>query len=251
MVKWEVSFETRGMLPSARQVMPEILRQVAEAVRREWINAARTRLHTSARRYIAAIGEPEIGRSAAVIRLRGDQDWLPNALEEGKAPYDMKPGLLRSKKAKRDKRGRPYIHVPFRLKTPGSQVTGPSPPVMPRPIYRLALRSQFGQSVNITKKYNNYAIRTRLSPDLKRWGHYTWKASPFAGVTKVRRFPGELATSHAGGMAAYMTFRTVSRRSDPSSWIHPGLRPHNIMDVAAEKLKEIFPRIVEEVWTGV
>lgn len=157
-------------------------------------------------------------------------------------------GFLRSPKVKRDRKGRPYLTIPFGLKTPGGGDRGTSPPVMPRPLYRLASRLQFGESIGrLPRKYEGYAIRTRLSPDLKQWGHYTWKASPFAGVAKVRRYPGELPTAPTGRMGIYMTFRRVSKKSDPNSWVHPGFKQKNFMEQAVGKLDNMLPEIIEKV----
>jgi len=243
--KWRVSVSTKGMLPSVKRHMKEIVMLTADAARYEWIKEAKRSLRSTATTYIQAIGEPSVKGIKAVIKLSG---WLPNAIEEGHEPYDMKPSLLKGPKSKRSKSGGRYNVVPFPMKSSGSK--GGSPPVMPEPIYRRAVRMGFGESMALPKKYEGYAIRTRLSPDIKRWGHYTWKSSPFSGITKVRKWPGELPTTLAGRRAAYMTFRTVSSKSDPSSWIHPGFKAANCLDKAAGNLNKIFPDIVNKVILG-
>lgn len=243
--KWNVSVQTKGMLPSVKKHMKEIVMLTADAARHEWIKEAKKSLRSTATVYIQAIGEPTVKGIKAVIKLTG---WLPNAMECGHEPYDMKPGLLKGPKSRTSKSGGRYNIVPFPMKTSGSR--GASPPVMPEPIYRRALKMGFGESMALPKKYEGYAIRSRLSPDIKRWGNYTWKSSPFSGITKVRKWPGELPTTLAGRRAAYMTFRTVSSKSDPSSWIHPGFRAKNLMEAAADHLNQIFPDIVNKVVLG-
>jgi len=241
--KWKVSMELQGQLPNVKQQMREVLRLTAAAARVEWVKAARHLLKSTASQYVEGIGEPSIKGFTATIKLSG---WLPNALEEGVKPFDMKPGLLASKKAKRMKKGGKYIRIPFGLKTPGAQ--GPSPPVMPGPIYRSAVKLNFGESVRkLPVKYENLGLRTRLSPDLKKWQHYTWKASPFAGVTKVQRFSGMSPDSKSGKLASYKTFRTVSSNSDPGSWIHPGFRDRKILEFAVKEIDHIFPEILSKV----
>jgi hypothetical protein len=243
--KWKVSFELSGSLPDFKRLMQEVVRISAHSVRNEWIKVARKTLHSSARKYIEGIEYPEIKKNVAIIRLGGK---FPNMIENGSPPFDMKPGLLKSRKAKRSKDGGKYITVPLALKTPGGGNRGPSPPVMPGPIYRSAAKLQFGQSMSrLPVKYENLGRRTRLSPDLKKWGHYTWKTSPFVGVTKVQKYPGELPTSSTGKMAGYKTFRRVSTKSDPNSWIHPGFRKGDIMERTALELDKIFPEVMNAV----
>lgn len=213
---------------------------IAEAARGEWIRVARQRLRTSSRAYIAGISEVEHRGSEASIKLRG---WLPNALEEGHAPFDMKPGFLRSPNVKRTARGRPYMHVPIAQKVPGGGDRGPN--VMPWPIYRLAKAMPVGKPLTLPSKYSGYGLRSRLSPDNSKWGPYTWKSSPYSGVIKTPQFPGQLRSP-----MQYGTIRTISRRSDPNSWIHPGFQARNLMDMAATNLDRIVPDIVERVLGG-
>jgi hypothetical protein len=240
--RWKVSMDLKGQLPNVKQQMREVLRLTADAARVEWVKSAKNLLHTTVNQYVEGIGYPTIKGFTAEIKLSG---WLPNALEEGISPFDLKIGLLKSKKAKRMKKGGKYIRIPFGLKTPGAQ--GVSPQVMPAPIYKSAVKLNFGQSVKLPVKYENMGLRTRLSPDLKKWQHYTWKSSPFAGITKVQKYPGMLPSSKTGKLAAYKTFRTVSSKSDPSSWVHPGFRDRKILEVAANQIQHIFPEVMNQV----
>jgi hypothetical protein len=239
--RWKVRMDLTGQLPDIKGGAQKILFLTAQAARREWIKAARQKLRSSARGYVASISQVEMGKGVATIRLRSDtpEGKLANAIEDGVAPYDLKKGLLRSSKAKKTKSGKPYIHVPFQLKTPGGGVRPPEPETMPRPIYRLASQLGIGAQVKLPKKYEDYGLKTRLSADLSRWGHYTWKVSPYQGITKVQE-PG--ATK-----ATYMTFRTVSKKSDPSSWIHPGFRARNIMQEASKNLDKLVPEILDSI----
>ena len=164
-------------------------------------------------------------------------------IENGAPAFDMKPGLLKSRKAHRSSGGGKYLHVPLALKTPGGGSRGPSPPVMPAPIYTSAAKLHFGQSMRkLPLKYENLGMMTRLSPNLAKWQHYTWKTSPYVGVTKVRKYPDKKGP--AGRLAGYKTFRTVSTKSDPSSWIHPGFRPRNLMERTQVELEQKFPEIM-------
>jgi hypothetical protein len=128
------------------------------------------------------------------------------------------------------------------LKTPGGGARGASPPVMPRSIYNMASKLGIGQQMKLPQKYENYGTRTRLSPDPTRWGNYTWKTSPFQGIIRTQTIGGKAVP---GGKSAYLTIRTVSKNSDPASWIHPGWRACNLIERASESLNKILPEVME------
>lgn len=241
--RWKISFQM-PTIPNVGNSMPQILSLTANAAREEWIKLARQKLRSSASAYISSIGPVELGRNQAVIRLRKDtpEGRFANAIEQGTGPYDLKKGLLKGPKAKQTIDGKPYTHVPFQLKTPGSGVSGPSPPVMPRSIYRMASQMGIGQQMKLPQKYEDYGIKTRLSADVSKWGHYTWKTSPYQGIIRTQTVRGQPV---AGGKSAYVTIRTVSKKSDPASWIHPGFRAKNLIEEASNKLEQIFPEVLE------
>lgn len=240
---WKISVEMKGALPSIKSQLRTIVALAADAARTQWVNTARKDLRTSATTYITSIGPVEQRGVQANIRLTG---WMANALEEGLPAFDMKRGFLRSPKAKRTKKG-PVFIVPFALKSSGA--AGASPPVMPQPIYRMASKLKFGGTLNLPIKYEDYAIRTRLSPDIKKWGHYTWKSSPFEGIVKTRSqtTPTQTVRGQTRWRPQYMAFRAVSKRSDPNSWIHPGFKARNLMEKAAGEFEKLFPDIVNKV----
>lgn len=154
-------------------------------------------------------------------------------------------GFLKSPKVKQGSTG-PYITIPLKLKTSGS--IGGSPPVMPSVISRQATKLKMGESMQLSKKYEGYGLRTRLSADLKRWGHYTWQTSPFQGITKVARWPNLIPLGlPREASAAYMTFRRVSSKSDPNSWIHPGFQGKKLAEQVANKLDGIVSKIIDSI----
>ena len=107
--------EMSGELPSVRRAMRPLVGALAEAARGEWVRVARSSLKTSRRAYVNSIMPVEQRGNVAQIRLRRDtsEGKLANALEEGHAPFDMKPGFLRSSRARRTASGRPYMHIPL------------------------------------------------------------------------------------------------------------------------------------------
>ena len=256
LVKWKITLERKGMLPDLQRLMPVAVSGAALLARAEWIKVARNNLRTSKDEYIRGIQQPKIIGDKVVITLEG---WLPNAIEQGRTAFDMKPGFLGSSKA-RGSAGNTYFTVPFQLRSPGS--AGGSPPVMPKTIYNLASKLKFGQRLDLPKKYEGYGLRSQLAKDawmptkaggLRRtgsWGNYTWQNSPFQGIVRERRFPGELKTTPAGRMAQYKTFRRVSKRSDANSWIHPGFRPRNLLEKAVANWESQVSTLVNQILTS-
>lgn len=260
---FKISMETKGSLPNSKVMIRNVMMMVGEEARNQWIRLARARLHGTATGYVSSIGEPVYreGKSPQIsITLRADTPAgkLANMQEQGCSPWDMKPAFLRSPKAKTAKstRGREkvpgkYITIPLRLKSYGSH--GASPPVMPSTIYKMANQLKIGQSLALPKKYEGYGLRSRLSPDIQRWSHYTWKTSPFQNITKVAKWPGLVRLGlprEAAGM--YLIFRRVSRKSDKGSWIHPGFRSLALRELVINEVEfKIFPKILDNVFSNV
>jgi hypothetical protein len=227
--KWRIIIETKGAPPNIKEALNRTLNIVSEIARQEWVRVARQRLHRTAETYVQGISDISGRGSKRIIKLIG---WLPNALEEGTGPYDLKRGLLRSPKARRDAQGRPYIAVPFTHATPMAKINP-----MPAPIYRLAKSLETGgPGLQLPKRLEGWGLRSRLSPNKRKWGPYTWKFSPYEGMIKTRGLP----EAHKMQRSAYMTFRTVSTKSDPDSWIHPGFRPLKAMEEAQERMHSRF-----------
>jgi hypothetical protein len=67
---------------------------------------------------------------------------------------------------------------------------------------------------------------------------YTWKSSKFEGAQKF--------VDNAGTTKGFMTFRTISEKSDPDAWIHPGLRAMHIAGHAVETIAPLFINAVAE-----
>jgi hypothetical protein len=246
------SLSIKGALPNVKSTMQTVLQMTAQEARNQWVKLARQRFHVTSSAYVNSIEDPVFRGNQVTITLRADspEGKLANMLEQGSEPFDMKPGFLRSPKAKiGGKIGRTtnkYITIPLRLKSSGSM--GGSPPVMPSTIYKKASQLEIGGRLTLSKKYEGLGLRTRLSADLKRWQHYTWKTSPFQNIVKVPRFTGLVKLGlprESAGM--YMVFRRVSKKSNPSSWIHPGFKAANLVDQVVSKVELMFPTIIDNV----
>ena len=230
------SIDITGTVPLLGYDPNEIQRRIqllAEMARGEWVRLAQTTLGGSAPDYIAGIQPVTWERHAAVISLVGR---LPNDLEQGKNPFDMKPGLLAGPRARSTKSGGRMNIVPFRHGTPGSlkrSVGSPMPAEglssagRPKSIVyttakKLAVSSAGpgGKTAwgGKTGDFGGYGLRTQLPQPGGRPAAYTWKNSPYAGMYKVAKFYAKAAQNQ------YVTFRAVSDKSDPASWWHPGFK---------------------------
>lgn len=68
---------------------------------------------------------------------------------------------------------------------------------------------------------------------------YEWKSSPFENLTRFEDKDGKTKE--------YMTFRTISDKSDPDAWIHPGIRAMNIAGNAVQAVRPQFDKAIAEV----
>jgi len=198
-------------------------------------------------------------------------EWI----EKGHGEIDLKPGLLGGPKARKGKLG-PYNIVAFRHGTPD---TLPSNAPMPKGVYEIITK----ESAKADAAYQNNQVTrpgtsritgkgpgtiTRVSgkQDLKRnymWGYrlstmhggvaqtkktskgdYTWKTGKYTGMVRM-----DTSTSRKRS-SEYLSFRVVSYRSDPASWIVPPMDPlpirQAVIDSMAEKTQEIIKLAMEE-----
>lgn len=158
------------------------------------------------------------------------------SIEEGIKPFDMKPGLLASPKAKVSKNGSKYVTVPFRHGTPGAITMQ----AMPTHVYMEAQKLTYSRRRNFLvaaitgKKYTwgsrlaptSEGQRTHIEPH--RGAGYTWKTGLFSGMVKMGK------PKHT----QYMTFRRVSSNSNPNSWQHPGVEPRPIREAVIENTRD-------------
>lgn len=161
---------------------------------------------------------------------------VASIIEDGQSPYDMKPGLLASPKAKINKDGKRWITVPFRHGTPGSTTMQ----AMPKDVHTQAKKLGFSRRNNALKaaftgrkytwngslKENSSGQRSHVAPH--SGAGYTWKNGQYAGMVKMGK------KNHA----QYLTFRRVSENSDPQSWQHPGTPPRPIREAVIENTRD-------------
>lgn len=165
-------------------------------------------------------------------------------IEQGYASYDMKPALLGGPSVRRSKDGHRYNVIPFRHMTPQKGMPDGAArahgQTMPLDVYKIvkrdgsfhdpanaALGQQLGQRTKIAGMVNIEALvrgEVEGKPNLPMQGNYTWRYGLYHGMRRVMKQYGKVDQS------TYITWRAVSDKSDPSSWIHPGQGPNGVIE---------------------
>lgn len=267
------------LIPAELLAYPEVVAatvpDIAEAIRTEIARLAHERLHSTSQDYVAGLmpvrynmpgGRLPPGESVvATIALVG---WLPNAVEHGWEGGDMKPALLRGRNSRPTASGGRMNVVAFRHGTPGTtgrnmppmgsahafgvrmtpggvQTTG----TMPR-----GAAEQLGKRIH--KAAKKLAATTGGPGQPTQWGgrlpegmapkleaHH--KTDIYAGMVRQEK------TYRKATQSQYTTFRAVSDRSDPRSWIHPGIEGHHLFDAGAAYAGKAAQFLLQQALAGV
>lgn len=147
-------------------------------------------------------------------------------IQDGYSPFDMKPGFLKSPKAKSGKKGK-YFIIPFRHMTP--KTSGK----LGRPML-----TSVHQAV---KGGESFEDQTGTKEDPSDFGlvnsrGYEWQNGALAGMTNIKD-PGKRHST-------FQTFRVISENSDPNSWWHPGVDSN---DVVGSVVDYVQPYVEEGV----
>lgn len=226
---------------------------IARGAQSYWIELAKERLKSSRADYIGGLSKRESftaysrgGANVYEIQLVGR---MANNFEFGMEGFDMKsvrPGWLGGGKAKTSKDGTKYISIPFRHST--------------------TMDTLYTGKARLTRTHD---IRAHVSWAARRYGLNRMIRSGGMVSTNPVRIP-KTATVHpylkgltkyqtptegrtkAGaqkGSSTLMTFRTMSEKSDPSAWIHPGITGANLLPAVYRwvdnELKEVVKHITE------
>lgn len=209
-----------------------VVKQVTAVTAKEWDNEARVKLRSTRDIYRNSIRVVDAGRFVGVVKLLADSP-LPNMLESGADPFDLKKGLQYGKKVKIKKDGGWYTTVPFRFATAGS--LGESSifsGVLPQPVQEAVKKKGFFNPLKMGDIPEPYQI-PRVQPVKLKSGAFTeyeHKSSIYEGLMRSSKKYEKVTQSQ------YVTFRRVSDKSDPFSWRHPGLHALNLADKALERI---------------
>lgn len=173
-------------------------------------------------------------------------------IESDRAEVDLKPGLLSGPKARTTKEGLPYNIVHFRHGVPG---TSASNRPMPLNIFNLLKKEskaaaqqkqQVLSAVRSSKPQRSYTYGVKISSDIQQgkktqsYTKYAWKSSPYAAMVRMQTSTGKAKSSQ------YITFRVVSKNSDPRSWILPPVEGIPIREIVVKTVKPVAEELIRE-----
>lgn len=216
---------------------------VTAAIYANWEALAKQELHSTLPEYLRNLIRVDKGRFEKQIVLTG---VLPNMLEQGASPFDMKEGFKNSPKVKHtipvyNKKGNQiykggdwYLTIPFRIGTPGALGQAGFAGVMPSAVYNLMRKRATGSpltAAELPERYGAPGVRPAIeaTPTTKYYEEYQHKNSIYEGLTKRTAQYGKTSQN------TYGTFRRVSGNSDPLSWINKGLKALRLADKAVEQ----------------
>lgn len=208
-----------------------IIDRVVQEYYERWRDLVGRELSKSRQEYLKAMYIDRTSPLEVVFGLSARESPLALMVEEGTPPFDEKPGLLASPKAKQKKSGGFYITVPFRHATPEAIAeSGVFSSILPQDVYTLAKNSQTPLKreqlpINQQTPGSRKAIDT---PGLKV-PEYIHKTAKYEGLVRI-----EASSSNKEKRSQYMTFRRVSDKSDPNSWFNGGIEAKKLMDKALQ-----------------
>jgi hypothetical protein len=264
----------RGLLEMVANagMVESVLDDIATSARRHWQGLASRELHTSRQTYREGIQEVEAEPGVRFVRLEGK---LPNWIEGGLEPFDMKAEMLPKMKNRRQaKDGHWYGVVPFRHGTPGSSGLAGSPmgsAYGPAGGASASGSGPLGQSQSAQFGLEVYRLAKAMrgkEPDqprdlltegavakafrgvggvgqpLLKPHHQT---SIYAGMRRERKPYTNPATGKTTTQSSYYTFRTISENSNPDAWLHPGIQARHLLDKVVEHVRRIAPAVIGRV----
>lgn len=199
-----------------------------------WEGLVDRNLRQTRKLYKKAMYIDRLNPTTVEFGLQPGDDGLALALEEGKEPWDEKMAFRTSRKRKIKMGGGWYLTIPFRYATPGAVAeAGSFKSVLPPEIYDLA-RNNGGRGLRPNQLPSEYQrlgvrgeIRTAAGAVIPEYVH---KSPKYQGLVRIEI--SSTSKEAERGRGGYFTFRRVSDKSDPASWIHPGFIPRKFMDKA-------------------
>lgn len=217
-------------------LMDYTIKEITERFAQEWQNEANRTLKVSRAQYVNSIIVVDEGFAKGSVVLVGEHN---NAIEEGFDAFDMKPGLLAGPNAKITKDGGKYNVVPFSIGTPGSLEENFNGGIMPKEVHDVVKKlptdrpipgggraSQPLRHEQIPQQFRQPQVKAVKLPQGRGFAEYQHKSSIYEGIRK--------AQDPVTKQNRYQSFRAVSTKSDPLSWMHPGVEAKNIANKALE-----------------
>ncbi len=222
------------------------VKSVTAQIYNTWNALAKQTLKSTRNEYLQNLNIIDKGRFAQQIILTGK---LPNMLEQGASPFDIKQGFKKSNKVKYsvpkyrvtkegkvlingEKENRWYLTIPFRVGTPGT-VGEEFSNEMPDEVYKAVKEKTTNDYLKVGEipdPYNQQQTRQAIydTEGKVMFDEYKHRNSIYEGLAKQTGVYKSVKQN-------YMSFRRVSENSDPLSWIHKGFNPLNLAEKAIEQ----------------
>lgn len=233
-----VSAEFNLSSQDAKNMVSFVVKELTARYAKNWDNEAKRALRSTRQIYRSSLVVGEQGPFTGYVML---VNKLPNMIESGASPFDMKSGFSKSSKARSSRSGGWYLTVPFRFATPGALGENEAfSNIMPQSVYSVAKtlsprQSTMGGAVKqgqslkanqIPSPYNIPRTRAMIVTKSKTFEEYKHKHSIYEGMQRSQK------TYERATQGQYVTFRRVSDNSDPNSWIHKGIEARRLSDQA-------------------
>lgn len=207
------------------RVSSRILDRIIDSYMFTWENNVNDSLHSTRSEYYKAMYVDRIDEKNAVIGLTPRESGLALMLEEGSPAFDIKEGMAESPKRTIKSDGGWYITVPFRHATAEALAESNFfSTKMPKSVQDVVKsKPMIGgrtQGVKIDELPKQY--QTLLS---NKTTGYVHKSPIYQGLVRMN-----IASTENEKRTGYFTFRRISDKSDPDSWIHSGFTALKLMD---------------------
>jgi hypothetical protein len=183
----------------AKGMVSYIIKNLTARYAKNWDNEAKRALRSTRSIYRTSLVVGEQGPYVGYVMLINK---LPNMIESGASPFDMKSGFAGSSKKKTKAGGGWYLTVPFRFATPGA--LGESEAfsnIMPESVYAVAKKlagkqSSIGRGTGtggslkaseIPAPHNIPKTRAMIVTKSKKFEEYKHKHSIFQGMARSQK----------------------------------------------------------------
>lgn len=240
-IKIDLKIRVEGIVKDMTKLKDTIVKDlkkqlgaVSKSVYNEGLRLADQRLHQSGPYWKDNFKYMKVSENVYEIYLVDDS--IANDYEEGFEGFDMKPGFLKSQKAKttKDGKGR-YMDVPINIQ-----------PMAKAPA-----------SASIMDMRSAVAAVLKDKTVSKRIEEYNQGSKGLSGMGEVTRFEniqdpkvkGLVKIKPPVGNSKYFIFRRVSNKSLKTKWNHPGFKGASIfpdLEKFAEKsIEDLLKRIIK------
>lgn len=217
----------------AKQLGTEIIDRVVSEYATKWENLVNKGLKKTRSLYKRAMYVQRESDTSVVFGLKPGDNGLALAIEDGKPPFDEKTGFAASAKRKIKVGGGWYLTIPFRYASAGALAESTLfSGVLPKEVYEAA-KNAAGRPLKTSQlpsQYQQLGKRKEIQTAEGVIPEYVHKAPKFQGLVRI-----EVGATQEEKRGGYFTFRRVSDKSEPLSWIHPGFEARKFMDKALDE----------------